>query len=71
LIGELDVNHHQPLVALLVVIAVLFALIVGLIVGFMAKLSGDTAVIALRQAGVAFMSTVTLVLVIMTALGVL
>jgi hypothetical protein len=60
-------SNNQPFAVLLVVIAILVGLVVATVIGFMVKLSGDATVIALRQAGVAFTATVTVVLLIMKA----
>jgi hypothetical protein len=68
---EIQNMVNQPYVGLLVANAVLFAMLVGSSVGFMAKLSGDTTVVALRRSGAAFTATVTVVLLIMAASGLL
>jgi ABC-type dipeptide/oligopeptide/nickel transport system permease component len=68
---ELDVVQFQAVRILLVVISVLFAFIVGLVVGFMAKLNGASAVSALVKGGSAFGAAVPVILLIMSAAGLL
>jgi hypothetical protein len=64
-------NHPTVIKSLLVSLAILIGVVVGLVAGILARVAGRPVAAALRDGGVAFGGTVTLGIVIMTALGLL
>jgi hypothetical protein len=64
-------NHPTIIKFLLVSLAILIGLVVGLVAGILARVAGTSLAPAIRDGGIAFGGTVTLAIVIMTALGLL
>jgi hypothetical protein len=62
-------NDPTTVKSLLVSLAILVGVIVGLAAGILARVAGKSVAAAIRDGGIAFGGTVTLMLVIMTALG--
>ncbi len=64
-------NQPSSIRALVVLLAILVGVIVGLIGGMLARASGKKLPAATRDAGIAFGGTVTLAILILSALGLL
>lgn len=64
-------NHPTVIKSLLVSLAILIGIVTGLVAGILARVAGASVAAAARDGGIAFGGTVTLVIVIMTALGLL
>ena len=62
---------NDPIItrSLLVSLAVLIGLVVGLAAGILARVGGKSISGAIRDGGIAFGGTVTLMIVILTAIG--
>lgn len=64
-------NHPTIIKSLLVSLAILTGLIAGLVAGILARVAGKSLAAAIRDGGITFGGTVTLAIMIMTALGLL
>jgi hypothetical protein len=64
-----DVSQPTVVKALLMTLAVLSAIIVSIVAGILSRASGTSLPTAIRHGGVAFGGTVTLAVLVMTAVG--
>jgi hypothetical protein len=64
-------GHPATIKILLAVLAMLIGVIVGLVAGILARASGSSLPASIRDGGIAFGGTVSLTILIMTALGLL
>lgn len=62
-------NDPTTVKSLLVSVAILVGIVVGLGAGILARAAGKSTAAAIRDGGIAFGGTVTLMIVILTALG--
>jgi hypothetical protein len=62
-------NDPTTVKSLLVSLAVLVGVVVGLAAGILARVGGKSTAAAIRDGGIAFGGAVTLMIVILTALG--
>lgn len=64
-------NNPTPIKSLLVLLALLIGIVVGLVTGVLARTAGASLTAAVRDGGIAFGGTVTLVILILDSLALL
>lgn len=62
-------NHPTTVKSLLVSLAILVGVVAGLVAAIIARIAGKSVAASIRDGGIASGGTVTLIIVIMTALG--